>query len=320
MVYTVNKDGSWSERVLVREVMKAEQATVAENCPIQTALSILVESGASCLVVVEHGRPTGIITERDVVRICTKFLKDAKLPNLPVSKLMTPAPICIDIEATCRSALIFSRTLKIRHLPVVDANGRLCGLVTQNNLLDAYAHLMDENAELSQSLETLRELSLEDPLMRIGNRRAMEVALASAEAEFRRFDRPYSVALIDIDHFKRFNDTYGHPEGDKALKSVATQIKQTLRKSDHLFRYGGEELLVLMLNTELAAAEKAAERIRESIYLLAIPHEKTELGLLTVSMGVASHPGDCWEDLVSHADKALYRAKVGGRNRSEVAG
>ncbi|MBK8971402.1 MAG: GGDEF domain-containing protein [Hahellaceae bacterium] len=305
--------------MLVREVMKAEQATVTKDCPIHQALSIMVDEGASCLVVTEHGRPKGIVTEKDVVRIFAKCLGDETLPGMPVSMLMTPSPICIDLDATCRSALIFSRSLKVRHLPVVDSEGRLCGLVTQNHLLDAYARLIDENAELSQSLETLRELSLEDPLMRIGNRRAMEVALASAEAEFRRCDRPYSVALIDIDHFKCFNDTYGHPAGDKALKDVAEQIKRRLRKSDHLFRYGGEELLVLMLNTGVTAAERAGERIREGVSQLAIPNEKTERGILTISVGVASHPADCWGDLVGHADKALYRAKVGGRNRTESA-
>jgi diguanylate cyclase (GGDEF)-like protein len=127
-----------------------------------------------------------------------------------------------------------------------------------------------------------------------------------------------SVFIFDIDHFKAYNDANGHPAGDELLKSLARLIKDNLRPGDIPSRYGGEEFVVAMPETDGAAAMQTAERIRQAIATHRFPHGETQPGgRLTISGGVASFPvdGSNGTELIGHADQALYRAKAGGRNR-----
>jgi diguanylate cyclase (GGDEF)-like protein len=133
------------------------------------------------------------------------------------------------------------------------------------------------------------------------------------------------VAMFDIDHFKLFNDHYGHMAGDDALRLVAHCIAHTVRADESIYRYGGEEFLLLLPDCNIDAAAAAARRIRESVSLMSIPHEArpTKPSVVTVSGGIA-----CWTRtstqsvsmLVEQADQALYQAKQAGRNRLHVAG
>jgi two-component system chemotaxis family response regulator WspR len=134
--------------------------------------------------------------------------------------------------------------------------------------------------------------------------------------------------LCDIDHFKLYNDTYGHLAGDEVLKRVAGVISQNLRTGDTAYRYGGEEFLVMLPEQSVGSATVAAERLRRRVEELAIPHEaKAPPGVVTISVGLAAHaPGEGkpLEELLKEADEALYDAKEAGRNRirsyDEVAG
>jgi len=231
-----------------------------------------------------------------------------------IQEIMTPEPVCVTEHSLFKDALMLSRSRKLRHLPVLNDQDLLAGLVTQTNLVDAYAGLVDKQDELENSVEQLKLLSLEDPLLGIGNRRAMEVDLAFTEADAIRHHKTYAVALLDIDFFKGFNDTYGHQTGDDALRVVAQTIKQTVRTSDRVFRYGGEEILILMPEANMESAFKCADRARKAVEHLQIPHGGSPLQVLTLSGGVASEKEGVWMDLVDKADKALYRSKNNGRN------
>ena len=168
-----------------------------------------------------------------------------------------------------------------------------------------------------ESQAELERLSVTDALTGLYNRRHLMGTLASEVQRSRRLRRPVSVLLADVDHFKQYNDTHGHPAGDVALAKIADILRKTTRGVDCVARYGGEEFLVLLLETTVATAAIVAERIRAQVAA-----EEFAGGMITVSIGVAECPshGDTPESLIESADAALYEAKDGGRNRVISAG
>jgi diguanylate cyclase (GGDEF)-like protein len=176
-------------------------------------------------------------------------------------------------------------------------------------------------AELVSANAELQRLTQIDPLTEVANRRHLANRLEEEFMRSRRYERPLSLGMLDIDHFKRLNDTFGHPAGDHALVHVAAVIKQTLRCHDFIARYGGEEFVLLLPETAADRAVPACERVRASV-------ERTEIWLddrrmqVTVSIGVASLPHQLLEtpnELIALADTALYDAKFTGRNRVVAA-
>jgi len=165
----------------------------------------------------------------------------------------------------------------------------------------------------------LRQAASTDPLTGLNNRRAFDLRATHEWSRYQRSGAALAVMLMDIDKFKAYNDHYGHPAGDAALKTVARVIAEwTRRPADCAARFGGEEFVVLLGDSEEADALELAEQIRASLQALAVPHEYGPLGVLTLSIGVAStsqfSPSD-WAELLRSADSALYQAKDGGRNR-----
>lgn len=156
-----------------------------------------------------------------------------------------------------------------------------------------------------------------DPLTGLGNRLAMQMALEKDLARTRRHKAPLSVLMIDIDHFKSINDTYGHTIGDHVIAAVAQTLEHTIRDADNAFRYGGEEFLVILDDSDLDGALCAAERIRHNIDTMTLPAIGKSGRSVTVSVGCATlHEADSIDSFIERADQALYKAKAEGRNRS----
>jgi len=169
--------------------------------------------------------------------------------------------------------------------------------------------------------EVLRGQSIRDPLTGLFNRRFMEESL---ERELRRAERsqlPVALLMVDIDHFKRFNDTFGHQAGDALLRALGNLLKETTRGQDVVCRYGGEEFAFVLSGASLEAAQKRAELLQGEIKQLNVRHGGQLLGTVTISVGIAIFPnnGDGAEQLLKAADDALYRAKEEGRDRIIVA-
>jgi diguanylate cyclase (GGDEF)-like protein len=172
-------------------------------------------------------------------------------------------------------------------------------------------------AELLRANTELQRLTQIDPLTEVANRRHLSERLEEEYLRSRRYDRPMSIGMLDIDHFKKLNDTYGHPAGDYALVQVSNIIKQTLRRHDFVARYGGEEFVMLLPETPVDRALLAFERVRVNIEQAKLMFEGQEIHV-TVSLGIASFPHNLLtkaQDLITLADTALYDAKRSGRNR-----
>jgi diguanylate cyclase (GGDEF)-like protein len=162
--------------------------------------------------------------------------------------------------------------------------------------------------------------ALRDPLTDTGNRIAMDQTLEREIEMSRRHSQPLSLLMLDIDHFKQINDTYGHSAGDEVLKAVAASIKNQLRNVDMVFRFGGEEFLILLSNTSREAAAMIGERLRFAAQAQDYEAEGKMIEL-TVSIGCSTLlPGESAESLLRRADSALYVAKREGRNRLAMAG
>ncbi len=161
----------------------------------------------------------------------------------------------------------------------------------------------------------LRHLASTDPLTGIANRRHFMEQGRSEFSRSGRYGYPLSVMMLDVDHFKRINDTYGHDIGDQALKALTRECHEVLRTSDLLGRLGGEEFALLLPSTPLTGANILAERIRAQVEKMRLETPSSELSF-TISIGVCTLDGDDGFDvLLNRADKALYAAKHGGRNR-----
>ena len=176
------------------------------------------------------------------------------------------------------------------------------------------------SAELSRDKEKLSTLTLEDPLTGVANRRAFDAALTDLVRQVKSGAPPFSMLMIDVDHFKPFNDHYGHLAGDACLQLVADVLKDVvIRKQDLLARYGGEEFAVLLSACGPADAEAVAQKIRRAIAAAAIPHDHQNGRdrTLSISIGVASFEGSTATamDILVNADRNLYAAKRAGRNR-----
>ncbi|WP_431477491.1 diguanylate cyclase domain-containing protein [Massilia eburnea] len=176
---------------------------------------------------------------------------------------------------------------------------------------------------LKRQSDAMREMTLTDALTGIANRRSFNEAIENEWRRCARSSTPLSVIMIDIDHFKLYNDAYGHQAGDACLQQVAdTMLQCAGRSPDLLARYGGEEFVILLPQVDAAGAATVAERILASVRALAIPHRMSSAGdTVTVSLGVATlmpDQGADHEALVRCADNALYRAKKDGRNRFRV--
>ena len=195
--------------------------------------------------------------------------------------------------------------------------------LTENSrrvLQDRMNLVLDEVEALKHNLEEIREEALTDALTGIPNRKAFDAALDRALLAAREKGTSLSTVLIDIDHFKQFNDTHGHLVGDKVLRYVATRIRNCLKGKDFPSRFGGEEFAIILPETGLSGAETVAEQIRLAISSgeLKTRGSGQRLGKITISAGVAQlRNSDNATDLIRRVDAALYRAKSRGRDRVE---
>jgi diguanylate cyclase (GGDEF)-like protein len=185
----------------------------------------------------------------------------------------------------------------------------------------SHASVALDRTDYYQRSEDLRKISITDPLTDLYNRRFFQDRINEEIERSRRHGLPVSLIMLDIDNFKHYNDTYGHLAGDEALRLIAATIKNSVRNIDRVARYGGEEFAVILPMTEISAARDIAERVRSGVAGRYFPDDALRAAVkMTASLGIASFPqhADNLLDLVGSADKALYMAKVSGKNRVAV--
>jgi diguanylate cyclase (GGDEF)-like protein len=187
-------------------------------------------------------------------------------------------------------------------------------------ITDMRQRLVDLTEELAGMNASLREESSQDPLTGIPNRRCFDAAFDQEWNHATRSGKPLALLLADVDHFKRYNDTYGHQRGDQALKAVANAMRNAARrKVDLVARYGGEEFALLLPDTPPVSALLVAGRVLEGLRAMRLPHEGSPAGHVTMSIGVCATVPQSDQDpaaLVKTADRALYDAKSKGRNQA----
>jgi diguanylate cyclase (GGDEF)-like protein len=258
-------------------------------------------------------------------------------PEVLITDLLMPEvdglELCRRVRADTRTGytyIILVTVLGDRHDVVrgmeAGADDYLIKPVQQFDLrarLIAAQRVTDLHAELDRHRAQLAHLARHDPLTGLGNRRSLGEDLAVLHARSQRYGRGFAVAMCDIDRFKAYNDTHGHQAGDQALRAVAATIAQEVRGGDSVYRYGGEEFLLVLPEQTLDTARVAVERVRSAVERLAIPQPAAGPGgILTLSAGIAAFgPGETTtaEELLQQADAALYRAKAAGRNQLALA-
>jgi len=199
-------------------------------------------------------------------------------------------------------------------------------LVVEMQKVREHSHTLHEELEkhrtatetLSKKLEESEAKALVDSLTNVLNRNAYNLKIGQLVHEFKRYKEKWALLVLDIDHFKKFNDTYGHKTGDKVLKSVAATVSNSIRVSDHIFRYGGEEFVVILSRINKETTKKLSEKIRREVEKDYYVDGDNKLKV-TMSIGAAIiTPEDTETTLFERADKALYQAKQNGRNQIRV--
>ena len=236
------------------------------------------------------------------------------------------------IDAASGSATSYSEDL-------ADASAKLAGAYDSDTLRAVIERLMEgasamefnnkkleaslsaskqEIEQLQQNLAVVRSESLTDPLTSLSNRKSFDASLASAMVAARQKGEPLSLIMADVDHFKQFNDRFGHLTGDQVLRLVAVAMKHNVKGQDIAARYGGEEFVIALPDTTLRSAVAVADQIRRGVMAKELIKRSSgeRLGRVTLSVGIALlHTGDTPQSLIERADACLYAAKRQGRNR-----
>jgi diguanylate cyclase (GGDEF)-like protein len=252
-------------------------------------------------------------------------------PNAVITDLMMPG---LDGLALCR-AIRAAESDTYTYLVVVTSHGDhadvLAGMeagaddyvtkpldpFTLQTRLLAADRVTSLHTELARYREALAAQARTDPLTGLRNRLTMTDELEHLHNSSERYGQDYCLAMCDLDEFKNFNDLYGHQAGDAAIKAVAATLAGQFREADAVYRYGGEEFLVLLPNQSGSGASAALDRTRAAVFGLGIPHSGSSFGVLTISVGVSANVEGhrvSGERLIHEADDALYEAKAEGRN------
>jgi len=293
---------------------------------IQTALRIL---GHECQIVGDGTQAWDAFRQRhhDVV------ISDSMMPGL------TGLQLCRKIRASGLGAYTYFIMLTSQGVLDQVLEGMTAGvddylikplesddlqarLVAAERVTALHRQLADQRSELQRLNATLGVIAQHDPLTGLRNRRALQEDLELLEPRVARYGHRYCMALLDVDHFKAYNDTYGHQAGDEVLQKVARQLDDQARSGDAVYRYGGEEFLCIFPEQSSELGAIATERMRIGLERLAIPHSASPLGIVTISAGLAvldPHRFRSARDVLKEADELLYRAKQLGRNRIELA-
>jgi two-component system cell cycle response regulator len=203
----------------------------------------------------------------------------------------------------------------------LNPEGLQARMIAASRVTDLHRMLGDRRTALEGLNNELTAIARRDPLTGLGNRRALQEDVAVLEARVTRYGHRYCMAVLDIDHFKAYNDNYGHQAGDRIIETVAAVLRRDARSGDALYRYGGEEFLCIFPEQSLATGTRAVQRMRMDLEGLALPHPGSPFGVLTISAGLAVlERGDTRSasQVLREADEALYRAKALGRNCVEL--
>ena len=282
-------------------------------------LDNMVSDSFDNVIIVEDKKPIGILTTKDVMRL----IKNRDDLSLSVSNYMSSPVDSIDKDATIKEALNFVKSKNYKRVVVVNVDGKLAGIIAQKELISLtysrWAVLMKEyQSELSEINNMLENKNREyelmastDSLTGLYNRHKFSELYLSSYTSMVQRNGQMSLIIVDIDFFKKVNDTYGHNIGDKVLVQVSHSLVKTLRNIDIVCRWGGEEFVVLLPTASLKNAITLAEKLRENMH-------KLNIGVvtnITASFGVVEiKEGEEMQDVIDRADKALYLAKDSGRD------
>ncbi|MEZ5839668.1 MAG: diguanylate cyclase [Hyphomicrobiales bacterium] len=283
-------------------------------------------------------RARGKLTNEEVNKLYDKYLSPMKVSDRveQVSTRMSDevTEILALVESALGDTLTFNQSLRgatkqlsrtedrdaikaivadlIKTTKDVEANNRKL----EGKLADSKRQI----DELQQNLEAIRFESLTDPLTTLANRKCFDLSIDRELAQASETGEPLSLLLTDIDHFKKFNDTWGHQTGDQVLRLVALALKQNVKGRDVACRYGGEEFAVILPKTNSEQAVAVAEHIRTAVMSKELVKRSTgeNLGRITISIGAATfREGDTVQSLIERSDSCLYAAKRGGRNMTK---
>jgi diguanylate cyclase (GGDEF)-like protein len=296
----------------VKEYMTSPILSVDNDATLKEVADFMNSHKTSVVLVrnKNHGY-IGVVTDADFTRKVA--VKEYSVNTTTIESIMSAPIKAVDGSMFMADANGIIRQSGIRHLAVTE-NGEFIGLLSAMNFFEYYKDVE----------EHLSNLAIHDGLTGIYNRRYFDETLAREWKRTMREKAPLSLIMLDIDYFKKYNDTYGHQAGDECLRQVATTISGALRRpADMAARYGGEEFVVVLPNLKLEDSAKFGETIRAKIEALKMEHKQSDANpFITVSLGIASvvpSSISSYEELVGAADKALYSAKNKGRNRVCVA-
>jgi diguanylate cyclase (GGDEF)-like protein len=230
-----------------------------------------------------------------------------------------------DVPATKDEIALLGNTLNEMADQVASHASRLEATVEERTraLQDANASLAKVNRDLASAVDELARLARTDGLTQLNNHRTFHERIAQEVRRSERSDSPLTILMIDVDHFKAYNDAHGHPAGDRVLKRVANILKNSLRNTDFVARYGGEEFAILLVDTPLSFAAKVADKVRTAVRgsVFEGAKESQPSGKVTISIGMAGWPmhGKTAASLIESADGALYAAKRAGRDQVKMA-
>lgn len=292
------------------EMTNQVQTTYAGLKREQDKLTTIIFGAGEGIVVTDSGGSIVLVNPaaQQLLEKTSQQIIDGGMENLlDDPDTMRPRLADSEVDAAPIDVLYKNRVLQTFVSTIHVANGHRVGS----------ACLLRDITEEKRLEEDLRRLATTDALTGLFNRRHLDDTLVRELDRSRRSGMPLSVVMFDVDHFKKFNDTHGHDQGDRVLQTVAKCLREALRKYDYPCRYGGEEFVGILPNTSADGAYSVAERLRKDV-------ETTEVdGLhVTISLGVATFPDipvETAEKLIEYADEALYRSKEGGRNRTTRA-
>ena len=313
------------ERQQLGELLTRHHIKRAEMDTPMSEVFVRLTEVSDAVVVTADERPAGIITTKDAVRLLSR-----DIPATTTAAECMSAPLeTVGPDMTIKEAIDYLRERQFKRVIVQAPGGELLGMITQKELVSIayskWSELMREHAAelrelvglLERKTERLEQLAETDRLTGIYNRAKMEQVLEREVERFNHYGQGgFSLVLLDVDHFKRINDDFGHLIGDEVLKQLAAIVSAFIREQDVFARWGGEEFILLLPHTDLYGAQHFAERLRSQIAESRVRGP----GTVTVSLGVACcRAGEDIDTLLHRTDEALYAAKDSGRNRVAAA-